>query len=256
MPGSSPSNTSALNLLDVRVKMIIAALASITTAAISSPLAQLFLFGTSFLYLLLLRRPKLIFVFYVLCLTMVAIAAGFALLLAYFFPAMGKGLELKSLVVPFLRAFTMLNVVLPLAFTGKLQHVLNGLQKLHLPFVIYLPAAVIVRFIPTFTNDIKQIWESLKIRGYQINPWTMTIHPFQTTRLLFTPLLIRALKTGDELGIAAEMKGLNAKSAVVKKRAQPFSKRDFTAVSLAVLVLAATTVIQFYFPNISSSLMH
>lgn len=255
MQASSVSDISVLNSIDVRVKMIIAGLASILTVAISSFYAQIFLFAVSFLYLLLIRRPKLILIAYLLCLVMIAIATSFGFLLAHFIPAMEKGMELKALAIPFMRAFTMLNVVLPLAFTGKLQHILNGLQKLRLPFVIYLPAAVIVRFIPTFTNDIKQIWESLKIRGYRINPWTMTIHPFQTTRLLFTPLLIRALKTGDELGIAAELKGLNAQTASVKNSERSFSKKDYMAFTMTLAVLAGAVLLQIYFPNMASSLM-
>lgn len=255
MQASSVPNLSLLNAVDIRVKMMITALASVMTVAISSLYAQCFLFAVSFLYLLMIRRPKLILVSYFLFLIMMAIACGFGLVLAHFLPMMGKGMELKSLAVPFMRAFTMLNVVLPLAFTGRLQQILNSLQKLKLPFVIYLPAAVIVRFIPTFTNDIKQIWESLKIRGYRINPWTMTIHPFQTTRLLFTPLLIRALKTGDELGIAAELKGLNANTSAIKKDPPSFTKKDYAAVSLTAAVLVAAVILQIYFPNTSPVLM-
>lgn len=67
----------------------------------------------------------------------------------------------------------------------------------------------------------------------------MTIHPFQTTRLLFTPLLIRALKTGDELGIAAELKGLNANTSAIKKDPPSFTKKDYAAVSLTAAVLVA-----------------
>lgn len=222
MRASFASNpTSPLNRIDVRVKMLIAAAASIMTVAISSEAAQYLLFASSFVYLLLLKRPKIIAVSYCACILMMALSAGFGYLISIWFPAMGKSMSLSSMLVPFLRGFTMLNVVLPLAFTGRLQTILSGLQKLRLPFVIYLPSAVIIRFIPTFMNDIRQIWESLKIRGYKINPWTCTIHPLQTTRLLFTPLLFRALKTSDELGIAAELKGLNSGSSAGRQPQLP-----------------------------------
>ena len=83
----------------------------------------------------------------------------------------------------------------------------------------------------------------------------MTIHPFQTTRLLFTPLLIRALKTGDELGIAAELKGLNAQTASVKNSERSFSKKDYMAFTMTLTVLAGAVLLQIYFPNMASSLM-
>lgn len=104
----------------------------------------------------MIRRPKLILVSYLLFLIMMAIACGFGLMLAHFLPMMGKSMELKSLAVPFMRAFTMLNVVLPLAFTGRLQQIRIRCRSLNCPSVIYLPAAVIVRFIPTFTNVINK----------------------------------------------------------------------------------------------------
>ena len=180
---------------------------------------------------------------------MMALSLGFASVLALFIPSMGKSLELGSLCIPFLRALTVMNTILPMAFTGRLQNILNGLQQLKLPFIIYLPAAVIIRFIPTFAGDVKQIWESLKIRGFKINPWQCTIHPIRTTRLLFTPLLFRALKTSDELGIAAELKGLHAGSKSGSVHRRGFSKHDITAITLVLLICTAAVLLQIYFPT-------
>ena len=135
-----------------------------------------------------------------------------------------------------------MNTILPMAFTGRLQNILNGLQQLKLPFIIYLPAAVIIRFIPTFAGDVKQIWESLKIRGFKINP-------IRTTRLLFTPLLFRALKTSDELGIAAELKGLHAGSNSGSMHRRRFGKHDIAAITLVLLICTGAVLLQIYFPT-------
>ena len=180
---------------------------------------------------------------------MMALSVGFASVLALFIPSMGKSLELSSLCIPFLRALTVMNTILPMAFTGRLQNILNGLQQLKLPFIIYLPAAVIIRFIPTFAGDVKQIWESLKIRGFKINPWQCTIHPIRTTRLLFTPLLFRALKTSDELGIAAELKGLHAGSNSGSMHRRRFGKHDIAAITLVLLICTGAVLLQIYFPT-------
>ena len=161
MQASFASKFDVLTRLDVRSKMLIAALAAVMTIAFSSLNSQLLLFTTSLLYLFALGRYKLIFVSYAASLLMMALSVGFASVLALFIPSMGKSLELTSLCIPFLRALTVMNTILPMAFTGRLQNILNGLQQLKLPFIIYLPAAVIIRFIPTFAGDVKQIWESL-----------------------------------------------------------------------------------------------
>ena len=242
------SKKGLLDRVDVRTKMFIAVSAAVMTVAISSLYAQLLLFGSSFLYLLLLNKPKLVMVSYLICIFMMSLAALFGYGLAILIPEMGKSMSFSTMLVPFLRGITMMNVVLPLAFAGRLQELLSGLQKLRLPFVVYLPSAVIIRFIPTFANDVRQIWESLKIRGYRINPWTCTIHPLRTTRLLFTPLLFRILKTGDDLGIAAELKGLSSQSRNGAKCSK-FSSPDYLSVSLLVLVFIGAAVLQFYFPG-------
>ena len=244
MQASFASKFDVLTRLDVRSKMFIAALAAVMTIALSSLNSQLLLFTTSLLYLFALGRYKLIFVSYAVALLMMALS-----ILTLFIPSMGKSLELGSLCIPFLRALTVMNTILPMAFTGRLQNILNGLQQLKLPFIIYLPAAVIIRFIPTFAGDVKQIWESLKIRGFKINPWQCTIHPIRTTRLLFTPLLFRALKTSDELGIAAELKGLHAGSNSGSMHRRGFSKHDITAITLVLLICTAAVLLQIYFPT-------
>ena len=249
MQASSASKFDFLTQLDVRSKMLIAALAAVMTIALSSLNSQLLLFTTSLLYLFALGRYKLIFVSYAASLLMMALSVGFASVLALFIPSMGKSLELSSLCIPFLRALTVMNTILPMAFTGRLQNSLNGLQQLKLPFIIYLPAAVIIRFIPTFAGDVKQIWESLKIRGFKINPWQCTIHPIRTTRLLFTPLLFRALKTSDELGIAAELKGLHAGSNSGSMHRRRFGKHDIAAITLVLLICTGAVLLQIYFPT-------
>ena len=224
MQASSASKFDVLTQLDVRSKMLIAALAAVMTIALSSLNSQLLLFTTSLLYLFALGRYKLIFVSYAASLLMMTLSVGFASVLALFIPSMGKSLELSSLCIPFLRALTVMNT-------------------------IYLPAAVIIRFIPTFAGDVKQIWESLKIRGFKINPWQCTIHPIRTTRLLFTPLLFRALKTSDELGIAAELKGLHAGSNSGSMHRRRFGKYDIAAITLVLLICTGAVLLQIYFPT-------
>ena len=64
MQASSASKFDVLTRLDVRSKMLIAALAAVMTIALSSLNSQLLLFTTSLLYLFALGRNKLIFVSY------------------------------------------------------------------------------------------------------------------------------------------------------------------------------------------------
>ncbi|MEA1868535.1 MAG: hypothetical protein U9N19_10635 [Thermodesulfobacteriota bacterium] len=62
----------------------------------------------------------------------------------------------------------------PVSPIGK-NVVATALKSLRLPLFLYLPAVVMIRFIPSFINDIKQVTEVLKIRGYKINPASLTL---------------------------------------------------------------------------------
>ena len=133
----------------------------------------------------------------------------------------------------------MLNVILPLALTCRVQALLTALKGLHLPFCIYIPGAVMIRFIPTFMNDVRQVAETLKIRGYRLGPGEMFRHPLMMLRLLFTSLLFRSLCTSEELGIAAELKGLEAGSRFVPFRRSIWGSRDTLLVVMSVIVAVA-----------------
>ena len=233
----SDGSRSGASVLDVRSRMFVTLLASAATVGISSFEGQAVLFAASLLYVFSIRRWRALAVSYAAMLVMMGLAALCTWGISRIMPAMKFSPE--SLAVPFLRGAVMLNVVLPLALTSRIQELLTALKSLRLPFCIYIPAAVMIRFIPTFMNDIRQVAETLKIRGYHPGPGEMLRHPLMTLRLLFTPLLFRSLRTSEELGIAAELKGLDAGGRFVPFRESSWSGRDTLLVLLAVTVCAA-----------------
>lgn len=195
--------------LDARTKLIVTVVTAVMAVAISGFVGQMTLFVLSLVYVLGLRRPGLLLVLYGASAVMMLFAAGFAALLGLWIPQMG-GLSVKNLFIPFMRGLTMMNVVLVLAMTTRVEDLLSTLEKWRLPFFLFLPLSVMLRFIPTFMNDIRQIWETLKIRGWPMGPAMLFMRPILSARLLLAPILFRALKTSETLGMAAELKGLGA----------------------------------------------
>ena len=209
-----------LHAADTRAKMFVSLLASVATVALSGVEPQMVLFGMSLVYALGMRQ--------------------FRSLLIPSMPAFSA----VSLVVPFLRMATMLNVILPLAFSCRVQSLLTALKSLRLPFCLYLPAAVMIRFIPTFLHDAKQVSETLRIRGWRMTPWNAFRHPVLLIRLVFTPLLFRSLKTSEELGIAAELKGLGYGEGMRPYRKLVWKASDTWLLVAACLVAAAAVLCQ------------
>ena len=219
-----------LHAADTRAKMFVSLLASVATVALSGVEPQMVLFGMSLVYALGMRQFRILLIGY-------AVLVGMSLLAMAAFSAV-------SLVVPFLRMATMLNVILPLAFSCRVQSLLTALKSLRLPFCLYLPAAVMIRFIPTFLHDAKQVSETLRIRGWRMTPWNAFRHPVLLIRLVFTPLLFRSLKTSEELGIAAELKGLGYGEGMRPYRKLVWKASDTWLLVAACLVAAAAVLCQ------------
>ena len=195
-----------LHAADTRAKMFVSLLASVATVALSGVEPQMVLFGMSLVYALGMRQFRILLIGYAVLVGMSLLAMGCAFGMSLLIPSM-PAFSAVSLVVPFLRMATMLNVILPLAFSCRVQSLLTALKSLRLPFCLYLPAAVMIRFIPTFLHDAKQVSETLRIRGWRMTPWNAFRHPVLLIRLVFTPLLFRSLKTSEELGMARRTQG-------------------------------------------------
>lgn len=249
-PGRTVAKAVGGSDLDVRSRMFVTLLASVFTVIISSFEGQAVLFVPSLIYALSVRRFRALAAAYAVMAVMMIAAALCSWGISRAVPSMPFSPE--ALAVPFMRGAVMLDVVLPLALACRVQALLTALKGLHLPFCIYLPGAVMIRFIPTFMNDVKQVAETLKIRGCRLGPGEMFRHPLMMLRLLFTPLLFRSLRTSEELGIAAELKGLEAGGNFVPFRVSSWTARDTQLVLLAVVVAASAFACHLMWGDASS----
>lgn len=231
---------SILVHLDARTKLAVTVVAAILTVACSNPVAQGVLFVATLAYALLLKRPGLLVVLYALMAAMMGLAVLCGLALEHWMPGMG-GMSVKSLVIPFMRGLSMMNTVIVLAMTTRVEDLLGTLERMHLPFCIFLPTAVMLRFIPTFTNDIRQVWETLKIRGWPVGPVMMTTQPLLCARLILAPILFRALRSSETLGVASELKGLGCSKRTMRTDGRTMTSLD--ARVLAILLLTTLAAI-------------
>lgn len=229
--------------LDPRTKMGISLLGSVAVVILNRPEPLGLLLAASLAYVLTLNRPKTLLICHGFIIAMWIVAYGFMHLMQFFMPGPGTA-ELGKLLVPFLRTAVMVNVILAMALSTPIQTVLTTLKTLRLHRSIAIPAAVMIRFIPAFMSDIRQVTETLKTRGYPMTPSFVLRHPLLASRLLFVPLVFRALRASDELGIAAELKGLGYAEQICSCRPPRFTRRDWTASGAALTCVTLGIVLQ------------
>lgn len=240
---------SLLCRLDARTKLAVTVAAAVLTVTLSGLVAQLVLFVASLVYVLLLRRPMLTAVLYGAMALMMGIALLCGLGLSVWLPAIGD-ISVKSLVIPFLRGLTMMNTVMALALSTRIEDLLSTLERTRMPFCLFLPAAVMLRFIPTFTADIRQVWETLRIKGWPLGPAMLTRHPLISARLIMAPILFRALKSSETLGVAAELKGLGAGERTVLQDGRALTSLDACVLSVLLLTVFSSAAAQIWLADL------
>ena len=107
-----------------------------------------------------------------------------------------------------------------------------------------------LRFIPTFANDIRQVWETLKIKGWPLGPAMLTLQPLLSARLILAPILFRALKSSETLGVASELKGLGAAKRTMRTDLRTMTTLDARLLSATVLITILTIAAEVLFRNL------
>jgi energy-coupling factor transport system permease protein len=233
---SSESFSLRLNSL---IKIGLSFFVSLATLFLGDPWSlSLLLFG-SFAFAITQIRFKTLMIIYLFFIVIGGISMGSAILLGIYFPQMREAGPF-SMLLPFMRIIIVMQTVIVTALSTSPQEILINLKLLKLPRFIYLPVLVMLRFIPSFINDLKQISESLKTRGLRITPLSIIIHPILTMRCSVFPLIFRALRSSDELAIASELKGVGYSKKVTSFKKHIFRIEDVIMIIVAMLFFSAS----------------
>lgn len=246
---AAADNANLMRRTDARTKLAVTLATALLTVVCSGLVSQIILFAATLVYALLIERPKLLAALYLLMAVMMSVTAGCGLAIEHWFPGFG-GLSIKSLVIPFLRGLSMMNAVMVLALTTRVEDLLATLERMHLPFCLFLPTAVMLRFIPTFADDIRQVWETLKIKGWPLGPAMLTLQPLLSARLILAPILFRALKSSETLGVASELKGLGAAKRTMRTDLRTMTTLDARLLSATILITILTIAAEVLFKNL------
>ncbi len=234
--------------LDVRTKILLSLSMSVAVIFFKSCGSLGFLTLATLVYVLDLGRYKVVSLCYVAICLMWLLSIGFMGLICTMIP-MVPVTDPVTMLIPFLRTMVMLNTVLVLALSSRIQTLLTSLKSFKLPIWLYIPSAVMIRFIPSFIKDIRQIHETMRIRGYSLNPIFIFRHPRLSVRLMAAPIMFRALRSADDLGVAAELKGVGYGYFTENNKIKSytpliFQLNDAVTLGVTLLLLIAAGVIQ------------
>ena len=243
MPALSRLNSRREGLpLRPEVRLGLTLAASVAALIMNNPAAMASIFIASAIYLVLQVRLKTIAIAYLFFSAMAALALSCVYLLGFVFTAM-KNAPASAAILPFARLGISINMILPLALYASLSGLLATMNRIWLPGVIKLPLVITIRFIPSFLNDLMQLRQAvqLKFRGRSgLLFWLR--RPLLWWRVFFLPLVIRLIRSADELAVSAELKGLSAKTDFGRTKLELKLADRFTLLAWTVVLTLAVVL--------------
>ncbi|MDR3153886.1 MAG: energy-coupling factor transporter transmembrane protein EcfT [Deltaproteobacteria bacterium] len=208
---SSGASRRSLNLLP-ETRLLLTFSGSVLSLVFGDPYPLGILFAASAVYLLCEVRLKAVLTVYLIAAVMASVAVLCLMGIISLVPSM-RSQSPALAVLPFLRLGISVNTILPLAFHARLSDLASTLNRIRLPGIVRLPLLITIRFVPTFVGDIVQIREAVRLRFRgRGGPLFWAARPFLWWRVFFMPLVVRLIRSADELALAAELKGLSART--------------------------------------------
>ena len=133
----------------------------------------------------------------------------------------------------------------PIALTDGLEMLLGPLKKLHVPVhEMSMMMSMALRFIPTLIEETDKIMSAQKARGADFETGKLTDRAKALLPLL-VPLFVSSFRRADELAVAMESRCHGGEGRTRMKQLH-MKGRDWTALALGAVVLAATIVMNVY----------
>lgn len=131
----------------------------------------------------------------------------------------------------------------PITLTDAIERLLSPLKKLKVPIhELAMMMSIALRFIPTLIEETDKIISAQKARGAEIDSGSFMTRTKNLISIL-VPLFISAFRRADELATAMECRCYNGGKGRTRLRRLQSAPRDYIALVVTVLFLAAVIII-------------
>ncbi|MEV5409712.1 energy-coupling factor transporter transmembrane component T [Thermopolyspora sp. NPDC052614] len=115
-----------------------------------------------------------------------------------------------------------------------------ALRAVRVPRAVVVPAAVMLRFVPTIADEARAVRDAMRLRGIG-GMGNLLRHPVRGIEYFAVPLIASALRAAEDLSAAALLRGLGSRVRPTAMRPPRFGLAD-AAVALLVAAFAAATL--------------
>ena len=142
--------------------------------------------------------------------------------------------------------FLMTYTTSPISLTDGLERLLGGLKRFHVPVhELAMMMSIALRFIPTLIEETDKIMSAQKARGADFESGSI-IQKAKALIPILVPLFISAFRRADELATAMECRCYHGGEGRTKLHVLQYAGRDYGALTIGALVLAAVLVLRYF----------
>lgn len=114
---------------------------------------------------------------------------------------------------------------------------LAALRNLHLPERLIMIIAVVFRFFPVLSGDMKLLRQSIRTRGAFVTPWQKLRALPSYLEILTVPMALRVIRIAETLSASAETRGID-----LTRRKSNYLSLRFSAWDVVFCVLLAASI--------------
>lgn len=93
--------------------------------------------------------------------------------------------------------------------TTKVNEMIAAMYSLRIPRSIVITFAMTLRFFPTFGEEMRNIYDAMKLRGITFSLRNILTRPFILLEAMFVPIIMRSASISEELSASAITRGLD-----------------------------------------------
>ena len=116
---------------------------------------------------------------------------------------------------------------------------LTALREMHLPERLIMIVAVIFRFFPVLSGDMKLLRQSIRTRGAFTTPWQKLSALPSYIEILTVPMALRVIRIAETLSASAETRGIDLKRRKSNYMSLRFSVPDAVFCAMLAAAVAA-----------------
>ncbi|MFQ6963517.1 MAG: energy-coupling factor transporter transmembrane component T [Oscillospiraceae bacterium] len=93
--------------------------------------------------------------------------------------------------------------------TTKVSELIAAMYSLKIPRSITITFAMVLRFFPTFSEEIHNIYDAMKLRGIKVSWKNVFTRPLLLLEAMAVPIVMRSASIAEELSASAVTRGID-----------------------------------------------